>query len=113
MSNGQVTKSANWISTIGRSPIQAAPIAAPTKPSSEMGVSISRSRAELVEQPLRHAECAAEMADVLAEEEDALVVPQRVGQRLPDRLEVGDLAHRVAWAAWLLTAIRHGTVTVL
>ena len=42
MSNGQVRKSANWSSTTGRSPIQAAPTAAPTKPSSLIGVSITR-----------------------------------------------------------------------
>ena len=42
-SNGQATKSANCSSAIGRSPIQAAPNAAPTKPSSEIGVSITRS----------------------------------------------------------------------
>ena len=41
-SNGQLMKSANWSSAIGRSPIHAAPIAAPTKPSSEIGVSITR-----------------------------------------------------------------------
>ena len=43
VSNGQVMKSANWSSTTGRSPIQAAPMAAPTNPSSEIGVSITRS----------------------------------------------------------------------
>ena len=42
-SKGQVTKSANWSSTTGRSPIQAAPIAAPTNPSSAIGVSRTRS----------------------------------------------------------------------
>ena len=41
-SNAQVTKSANWSSTTGRSPIHAAPIAAPTKPSSAIGVSSTR-----------------------------------------------------------------------
>ena len=50
------TKSANCSSTIGRSPIQAAPTAAPTKPSSAIGVSITRSGAELLEQALGDAE---------------------------------------------------------
>ena len=49
-SNGQVTKSANCSSTTGRSPIQAAPNAAPTKPSSEIGVSMHALAAELLEQ---------------------------------------------------------------
>ena len=93
-SKAQVMKSANCSSTTGRSPIQAAPIAAPTKPSSAIGVSITRSVAELLEQPRRDAEGAAEVADVLAEEEDALVVAHRVPERRADRLEVGDLAGR-------------------
>ena len=41
-SKAHVMKSANWSSTTGRSPIQAAPIAAPTNPSSAIGVSITR-----------------------------------------------------------------------
>ena len=36
-------KSENWISTIGREPTRAAPTAAPTMPSSEIGVSRIRS----------------------------------------------------------------------
>ncbi len=77
-SNGHVTKSANCSSAIGRSPIHAAPKQAPTKPSSEIGVSITRSRAELVEQPRRDAERPAEVADVLADQEDAVVVAHGV-----------------------------------
>ena len=42
-SNAHEMKSANCSSAIGRSPIQAAPKAAPTKPSSAIGVSITRS----------------------------------------------------------------------
>jgi hypothetical protein len=48
--------------------------------------------AELLPEPLRDAERAAEVADVLAEQEDALVLEQRVAQRRPDRLEVRDYA---------------------
>ena len=36
-------KSENWISTTGRMPVSAAPTAAPTMPSSEIGVSRTRS----------------------------------------------------------------------
>src|SRR3990170_1969447 len=52
MSKGQVAKSANWSSTTGRSPIQAAPIAAPTKPSSAIGVSTTRSSPNSSQSPL-------------------------------------------------------------
>ena len=38
-----LVKSENWISTIGRMPARAAPTAAPTMPSSEIGVSRIRS----------------------------------------------------------------------
>jgi hypothetical protein len=48
--------------------------------------------AELLPQPLRDAERAAEVADVLAEQEDALVLTQRVAKRRLDRLQVCDLA---------------------
>ncbi len=91
MSNGQATKSANCSSTTGRSPIHAAPIAAPTKPSSEIGRVEDPLRPELVEQPGGGAERAAEVADVLAEQEDAIVLAQRVGEGGSNRLEVRDL----------------------
>ena len=44
--------------------------------------------AELLEQALRDAEGAAEVPDVLAEQEDALVLAERVGERGPYRFEV-------------------------
>src|SRR5438045_2831335 len=43
MSKAQAMKSMNWNSTTGRIPTYAAPIAAPTKPSSASGVSRTRS----------------------------------------------------------------------
>src|SRR3990172_3178222 len=49
--------------------------------------------AELLPEPIRDAESAAEVADVLTEEEDALVVAESIRERGPDRLEVRDLAH--------------------
>jgi hypothetical protein len=48
--------------------------------------------AELLPQALRDAEGAAEMADVLAEQENALVLAQRIAKRRLDRLQVCDLA---------------------
>ena len=80
-SNAHEAKSANCSSTTGRSPIQAAPTAAPTNPSSAIGVSITRSPPNSLEQPPGHAERAAEVADVLAQHEDALVCPHGVGER--------------------------------
>ena len=50
--------------------------------------------AELVEEAGRHPERTAEGADVLAEEEDAIILAHRVLQRRPDRLEVRDRAGR-------------------
>jgi hypothetical protein len=97
-SKGQVTKSANWSATIGRSPIHAAPMAAPTKPSSEIGVSRTRSLPNLSSSPAVAPNAPAEGADLLAHQEHALVLPQRVGERAPDRLEGGDLP---------LSALRH------
>ena len=49
--------------------------------------------AELVLQPGGGAERATEVADVLAEEEDPLVVAQRVGQRRADSVQIRDLPH--------------------
>ncbi len=72
-SNGQERKSANWSSTTGRSPIQAAPIAAPTKPSSEIGVSSTRSSPNSSSRPAVTPNAPPKCADVLAEQEDALV----------------------------------------
>ena len=69
-------------------------------------MSITPLLAELLEQPLRDAEGAAEVADVLAEHEDALVLAHRVGDGRPDRLEVGDLAHRPVRARPYATAPR-------
>ena len=51
-SNAHEAKSANCSSTTGRSPIQAAPTAAPTNPSSAIGVSITRSPPNSSNRPL-------------------------------------------------------------
>ena len=49
---------------------------------------------ELLPQPFGDAERAAEVADVLAEEEDALVLAHRVAKRRRDRAEVGGRRRR-------------------
>ena len=66
-------KSMNCISATGRMPIIAAPIAAPTIAVSEIGVSMTRSAAERLEQTLGRLEGAAVDADVFADDEDPLV----------------------------------------
>ena len=75
------------ISTTGRRPSIAAPIAAPTNPSSQIGVSRTRVGSELGEQPGGDLVGALEDADLLADEEHGLIAgqlrPQGVVQRLP------------------------------
>ena len=93
-SNGQVAKSANWSSTTGRSPIQAAPIAAPTKPSSEIGVSSTRSLPNSSARPRVTPNAPPNAAHVLAQEEDARVVGERVAEGLAYGLQVGDFVGR-------------------
>ena len=77
------------ISTTGRSPSIAAPTPAPTKPSSEIGVSRTRSGAELVQQAGGDLVGAVEDADLLAHHEDALVARELLAQREAQRLAVG------------------------
>ena len=63
----------NCISAIGRMPISAAPIEAPTIADSLIGVSITALGPELLEEAGGDAEGAAVGADVLADHEDARV----------------------------------------
>ena len=95
-------KSANINSTIGRMPSTAAPTPRPMKAVSEIGVSSTRSRAELVEQPAGGTEDAAVLADVLAEHEDAWVAVHLLGDALGDGAGSGQpaLDRRVHWRAW-------------
>ena len=88
MSNAGAMKSMNCISAIGRSPMCAAPIAAPTMAASLIGVSITRSGPNSSRKPVGDLERAAVDPDVLAEDEDALVAAHLLGHRLADRLEV-------------------------
>ena len=86
----------NCISATGRRPMCAAPAAAPTIAASAIGVSMTRCSPKLGQEPLGHLEGAAVHADVLAEEEDALVALHLFPQGLADGLEVGDLSHRAS-----------------
>ena len=81
-------KSMNMISTIGRRPVIAAPTAAPTKPISLIGVSMHAVGAEALVQALRDGEDAAARADVDADQDDALVGFQRVGDASVERVHV-------------------------
>ena len=80
------------ISTTGRSPSIAAPTPAPTKPSSEIGVSRTRSGPNSSSRPCGHLVGAVEDADLLAHHEDALVAGHLLAQREAQRLAV---AHRL------------------
>ena len=79
-SNAHEMKSANWNSTTGRSPISAAPQASPVKPDSAIGLSITRRGPEPVQEALGHLERAAELADVLADQEHVRVGVHLAGQ---------------------------------
>ena len=62
---------------------------------SEIGVSTTRDLAELLVQPLRHAERAAVRADVLAEDEHLRIAAHLLDERLANRFEVRQLlAHK-------------------
>ena len=78
------------ISATGRIPVIAAPIAAPTIACSEIGVSQTRARAELVEQADGRLEHALGRADVLAEADHGRVAPHLPRDALGDRLAIGD-----------------------
>ena len=62
---------------------------------SEIGVSMTRALAELLDQSVGDLERAAVGADVLAHHEHALVTRHLVEERLPDRLEIGNDRHRL------------------
>ena len=86
-------KSANCISTIGRIPSMAAPIAVPTIASSLIGVFRTRP-GNSFRQTFRGLERAAKFpADVLPVNENALVLAQEMRLGFADGFEVGD-AHR-------------------
>ena len=62
----RVMKSPNMMSTTGRMPVMAAPTARPVKPASEIGESITRSRAEFLDQPGEDLERRAGLGDIFA-----------------------------------------------
>ena len=72
-------KSENMSSPMGRRPVIAAPITAPTMACSLIGVSRTRSGPNRVEQPLGRLEDAAGRADVLADEHDRRVALHLLG----------------------------------
>ena len=72
-SNAGWMKSANWISATGSRPCSAIPIATPTIAGLGQRRVDDALLAELLQEPLRHPEHAAPGADVLAQDDDALV----------------------------------------
>src|SRR4051794_27423630 len=89
-SNAHEMKSANWNSTTGRRPTSAAPAARPVNPVSAIGVSTTR-RPELLEESLRHLEGAAELTDVLPDDEDVGVAVHLAVQGQSHGLQIGGL----------------------
>jgi hypothetical protein len=53
-------------------------------------------RAEFLDKARKNLEGRASLGDVLAEDEDRLVAPHLLGERLVDGLGQGDLSHRVS-----------------
>ena len=89
MSQVTAKKSENIKSTMGRRPVIAAPIAAPTIACSEIGVSLTRFGAELVEQADGGFEHAAGCGDVLAEQHDVRVAAHLLRDARGDRVTIG------------------------
>ena len=81
------------ISITGRRPIMAAPMPAPMKPSSEIGVSRTRTRPVLLPEAGRDLVGALEAADLLAHQEHVRVAAELLVERLAQRLAVGHVGH--------------------
>ena len=81
------------ISAIGRSPVIAAPIAAPRIACSEIGVSRTRNGPNLLVEADRRLEHAARLADVLAEEDDAVVALHLLRDAARDGVAIGQFRH--------------------
>ena len=88
-----MVKPPNWISATGTSPATESPTDAPTIADSEIGVSNTRAVAEPSSSAVGGAEHAAVAADVLAEQDDALVARHLVEQRVADGREHGHARH--------------------
>ncbi len=82
-------KSANITSATARHPLAAAPAAAPVKPSSQMGVSISRSATKFLPQSLGVREAAAALAGPLAHVDDVFVAAHFLGDAVANRFQPG------------------------
>ena len=80
-------------STIGRSPVIAAPTPTPTIVFSEIGVSRTRFSPNSSSRPCGDLERAVEDADVLAHDQHAVVALHLLAQRLVERLAVAELGH--------------------
>ena len=86
-------KSTYIISTIGRSPVIAAPAASPTNALSEMGVPRTRRAPKRSTRPRDDLEHPAEQVHVLADQEHALVARHLLVHGLVDGRLVPDLSH--------------------
>ena len=70
-----------------RAPVAEAPIAAPVKPCSEIGVSTIRFGAELLPEALGVGEGAAALAGAFAEIDDVRIAPHLLGDAVAHRVE--------------------------
>ena len=84
-------------SMTGRRPTIAAPMPMPAKPSSAIGVSMTRRGAEAIEHPLADLVGAVVLGHLLAHEEDAVVPLHLLGHRLVERLAVRNDGHDVGF----------------
>ena len=80
-------------STIGLSPASAAPMPTPAKPCSVIGVSITRARAEFLQQALGDLVGALIFGDLLAHDEDVGVAAHFLGHGVAQRLAHGHGDH--------------------
>ena len=81
------------ISAIGFKPVIAAPMAAPMIACSEIGVSRTRKRPELLEQTDGRLEHAAGLGHVLAEEHDVRIARHFLRDAADDRVAIGQFRH--------------------
>ena len=66
---------------------------APVKPDFGEGCIANAFRAELREQAFRHRIAAAIAANILAHQEDSLIAPKRIPDRLANGLAIGNFDH--------------------
>ena len=85
------------MSTTGRMPVMAAPTPMPAMPASEIGESITRSRAKFLHQSRQNFERRSRFGDVFTDDEHRRIAAHFFGKRFVDRLAEGDFARSGLW----------------